>query len=178
MIIQTKRLSLRALHLRDAARLALLAGDFDVARMTAVIPYPYSEQQAAEWVRDVEAGEEGVVFGIERDELLIGCTAYRAHDASHAEIGYWIGRPYWGHGYATEAVEALIGYAFWRDSFAYLIGGHFEDNSASARVMEKLGFIAVGEEMRHCQARDREQRALLYRLTREQAEARLAALSD
>ncbi len=178
MTITTERLSLRALHLADAARIALLAGDYDVARMTAVIPYPYSERQAAEWLRSAQAGDEGVLFAIERDGLLIGCTGYRAHADDHAEIGYWIGRPYWGRGFATEAVRALIGYGFWRDGFSFLVGGHFDDNAASARVMRKLGFVAAGEEMRHCQARDREQRALLYRLTRQAAEARLGAAAD
>lgn len=166
MKIQTQRLLLRALQPADAAGLALLAGDFDVARMTGTIPYPYSEQQATDWIGRVYAGEEGEVFAIERAGVLIGCTGYRAHDAEHAEIGYWLGKPYWGYGYATEAALRMIDDAFGRFGFDYLIGGHFDDNLASARVLSKLGFVAAGEEMRHCAARDLEQRTLLYRLDR------------
>ncbi len=79
--------------LADAARVSLLAGDYDVACMTGTIPHPYSEQMAGEWLTGARAGEEGVVFMIERDGTLIGCTGYRAFDADHAELGYWIGKP-------------------------------------------------------------------------------------
>ena len=92
--------------------IALLAGDYDVASMTGTIPHPYSEEMAAEWIASVLAGEEGVVFAIMRSGALIGCTGYRAFGPDHAELGYWIGKPYWGMGYATEAVRALILHAF------------------------------------------------------------------
>ncbi len=112
MNIRTPRLLLRTPERADAARLSLLAGDYDVACMTGTIPHPYSEQQAAEWIESVLAGEEGVVFAILRSGVVIGCTGYRAFGADHAELGYWIGKPYWGMGYGTEAVEALIAHAF------------------------------------------------------------------
>ena len=99
---------LRAPLLSDAGRISLLAGDIDVASMTGTIPHPYSEQMAAEWIGSALAGEEGVVFAIVRSGALIGCTGYRAFGEDHAELGYWIGKPYWGMGYATEAVRALI----------------------------------------------------------------------
>lgn len=127
--------------LADAARVSLLAGDYDVACMTGTIPHPYSEQMAGEWLTGARAGEEGVVFMIERDGTLIGCTGYRAFDADHAELGYWIGKPYWGNGYATEAVRALIAHAFDADGFAYLKAGHFADNPRSERILRKLGSL-------------------------------------
>jgi ribosomal-protein-alanine N-acetyltransferase len=166
MTIKTPRLLLRALSPADAPRLCLLAGDYDVASMTATIPYPYSERQAAEWIDSVRAGEEGVVFAIERSGLLIGCTGYRRFGGDHAELGYWIGKPYWGMGYATEAVRALIVYAFETDGFAYLRVGHFADNPASARVIEKLGFAPEGQERRHCAARGTKAQCRTYRLDR------------
>lgn len=142
--------------------------------MTGTIPHPYSEQMAAEWLASAIEGEEGVVFMIERGDRLIGCTGYRAFDTDHAELGYWIGKPYWGHGYATEAVGALIAHAFDADGFAYLKAGHFADNPASERVLRKLGFMSAGGELRDCAARGTATDCLTYRLDREQALANLS----
>jgi RimJ/RimL family protein N-acetyltransferase len=164
--IRTPRLLLREPLLSDAARIALLAGDYDVASMTGTIPHPYSEQMAAEWIESVLAGEEGVVFAIQRSGALIGCTGYRAFGGNHAELGYWIGKPYWGMGYATEAVRALILHAFEADRFDYLTVGHFSDNPASARIIAKFGFAPQGREMRDCAARGARAHCLTYRLDR------------
>jgi RimJ/RimL family protein N-acetyltransferase len=162
-------LLLRAPLLSDAARISLLAGDYDVASMTGTIPHPYSEQMAAEWIASARAGEEGVVFVIERSGAVIGCTGYRAFAEDHAELGYWIGKPYWGMGYATEAVRALILHAFETDGFAYLTVGHFSDNPASARIIAKFGFAPEGDEMRECAARGARAHCLTYRLDRAMA---------
>lgn len=157
---------MRALELADAERLSALAGDFDVARMTGTVPHPFSKDQAALWVREVLAGEEGVVYGVTRDSVLIGCIGYRPKDAMHAELGYWLGKPFWGQGYATEALRAVVRHAFETDDFNYLTAGHFDDNPASAHVLAKLGFVRHGEEVRHCAAADMERRAVIHRLER------------
>jgi ribosomal-protein-alanine N-acetyltransferase len=169
--IQTQRLVLRPPALADAAEICLLAGDYDVASMTGTIPHPYSEQMAAAWIAEVIAGEEGVVFVIEHDGKLIGCTGYRPFGPDHAELGYWIGKPFWGKGYATEAVGALIAHAFSTDGFDYLKAGYFAGNPRSQRVLEKLGFLASGEETRDCAARGEEVHCFTYRLDRPQARA-------
>jgi RimJ/RimL family protein N-acetyltransferase len=166
MSIRTPRLVLRVPLASDAARISLLAGDYDVASMTGTIPHPYSEQMAAEWIGSVLAGEEGVVFAVERSGALIGCTGYRAFGEDHAEMGYWIGKPYWGMGYATEAVRALIRYAFETDGFDYLRAGHFTDNPASARIIAKFGFVRQGQEQRDCAARGAKAHCVTYRLDR------------
>lgn len=175
MIIKTERLMLRAPLLSDAPRIALLAGDYDVASMTGTIPHPYDEEMAVDWIKSLESGEEGIAFAIERAGALIGCVGYRAMDASYAEIGYWIGKPYWGLGYATEAARALILYVFAQEDFDHLTIGHFKENPASARVIEKLGFEPTGEIMRDCAARGAKVECSTYRLTRGRAYALLAA---
>jgi [ribosomal protein S5]-alanine N-acetyltransferase len=172
--IRTARLLLRSPQLSDASEISLLAGDYDVASMTGTIPHPYSEKMAADWIRNVLRGEEGVVFAIVWSGKLIGCTGYRAFSEDHAELGYWIGKPYWGMGYATEAVHALVQYAFAIDGFAYLTVGHFSDNPASARVIAKTGFERQGEEVRDCAARGAKAYCLTYRLYRERALAEFA----
>ena len=174
MAIRTPRLLLRTLTPGDAPRLALLAGDYDVASMTGTIPHPYTERMATDWLASALDGEEGVVFAIERSGALIGCTGYRAFSQDHAELGYWIGKPYWGMGYATEAVRALVQYAFANDGFAYLTVGHFSDNAASARVIAKAGFMRQGKELRDCMARGAKAYCLTYRLDREAALAEFA----
>lgn len=157
--------------LADAARVSLLAGEYDVASMTGTIPHSYSEQMAAKWIGEVLKGEEGVVFMIERDGQSIGCTGYRAFGADHGELGFWLGKPYWGQGYATEAVAALIAHAFDADGFDYLLAGYFSDNPASGRVIEKLGFVQHGGELRDSAARGEKAHCTTYRLTRDQAQA-------
>lgn len=171
MKLRTQRLTLRPPALADAARVSLLAGEYEVASMTGTIPHPLSEQMAAEWIGEVSKGEEGVVFMIEQGGAIIGCTGYRAFGDDHAELGYWIGKPFWGNGYATEAVRALIAHAFDADGFDYLRAGYFSDNPASARVIEKLGFVAQGGELRECVARGGSALCTTARLDRDQAMA-------
>jgi RimJ/RimL family protein N-acetyltransferase len=171
MTIRTDRLLLRAPLASDAARIALLAGDYDVASMTGTIPHPYDEEMAVDWITSLEKGEEGVAFAVERAGAVIGCVGYRAIDDVHAEIGYWIGKSYWGLGYATEAARALIRHVFAEEGFDYLTAGHFQENPASARVIAKLGFEPAGETLRDCAARGGQAHCIVYRLTRARASA-------
>src|SRR5688572_23023051 len=98
--ITTRRLVLRELADSDAPRLALLAGDWDVARMTARIPFPYSEALAREWMDTL--GTDEFVRVVEHKGALVGAVGYVAGEDGSAEIGYWIGKPWWGAGFATE----------------------------------------------------------------------------
>ncbi|MBX9683845.1 MAG: GNAT family N-acetyltransferase [Hyphomicrobium sp.] len=154
--MRTLRLTLRPLELTDAPRIAALGGDWDVARMTGRIPYPYSSDAALHWMTGLADGE--IVFGIDRNgadcaKQLIGLCGYTRNADGSAEIGYWIGRPYWGDGYATEAARALIGYGFTKGGVKRFTCSHFTDNPASARVIAKLGFRANGECSGWCEAR-------------------------
>jgi [ribosomal protein S5]-alanine N-acetyltransferase len=164
--MRTERLVLRPLVPSDAARIALLAGDFDVASMTGTIPHPYTEQMAGEWIASALKGEEGTVFVIELDGALVGCVGYREDEKGGAELGYWLGKPYWGQGYATEAASAMIAYAFGEAGLRYLTSGHFKENQASARIIKKLGFLPKGEIRRECVALEEEAHCLIYRLER------------
>jgi RimJ/RimL family protein N-acetyltransferase len=169
MEIRTASLVLRVPELADARRISLLAGDYHIASMTGTIPHPYNEQMAAKWITSVRRGEEGLVFAIALEGQVIGCAGYRRLDALHAELGYWIGKPYWGCGYATEAATALIKHGFEVDGLAYLTAGHFADNPASERVIEKLGFARVETARRDCAARGDKALCAIYQLDRETA---------
>jgi len=159
--LTTERLVLRAPVRSDVGRIAQFAGDFEVARMTARIPYPYGLADAEAWLDMVEA--EGGAFAITREDEFIGCCGFAALDAHAAEIGYWIGRPWWGQGLGTEAVRALVAYAFASDPVRRrLVASRFADNPASGRVLEKAGFRPTGETEHFCAARGANVPAITY----------------
>ena len=165
--IETRRLVLRAPRPADADRIALLAGDLGVARMTTSMPHPFYRHHAESFLSRTEALDPAreVVFAVELDDQgQIGVLGFQpaavpGHGAGvprcrTPEIGYWFGRPYWGRGLATEAVMGALSWAktTWRRRLA--VSGHFADNPASGRVLEKAGFLYTGDiQPRHCHAR-------------------------
>ncbi len=163
-ILKCKRLQLRPLTNEDAPQIALLAGEWDIARMTDRIPYPYQEQDALKWIDGLPAEEQ--VFAIDLDGTLIGLCGLMERKSGEAEIGYWIGKPWWGAGYATEATSALLSYCFKHRKLSRLICCHYIDNPASARVIQKLGFEESGECSAWCQARRKNVLAITYELKR------------
>jgi ribosomal-protein-alanine N-acetyltransferase len=158
--MQTARLRLRSVVDGDASRIAVLAGDWDVASMTGRIPYPYSEIAARQWINGVEENEK--VFGIECNAELIGICGFTTEPNGDAELGYWIGKPYWGRGFATEAAKCVMDYGFRKVGIRGFVCKHLTGNPASARVIQKLGFRYVGEATGWCEARQREFPALSY----------------
>ncbi len=158
--MKSPRLTYRPLEDRDATRIALYAGDWDVARMSARIPFPYSEPLARAWMETLDDDE--FVRIIELDGELIGAVGYVPATDGSAEIGYWIGRPWWGRGYATEAAEALVRHCFRVERIGRLTCCHFIDNDASARVIAKLGFRPMGPSTAWCDARRAEVATLNY----------------
>lgn len=170
--MRTQRLLLRDLTPRDARRIAMLASDWDVARMTGRIPYPYSEQLAHQWISDLAEGE--YVQAIVHQNVLVGICGY-VPDGDAAEIGYWIGKPWWGRGFATEAAGAIIGHCFIEAGFERITCGHFADNPASGRVIAKLGFRFTGTDLVWCEARQADVETLKYERLRQDGEARARA---
>jgi RimJ/RimL family protein N-acetyltransferase len=158
--MKTARLNLRTVVDDDAARIAALAGDWEVASMTGRIPFPYSEEAAHDWVDGLAEREE--VFGIEYGGELIGICGFTAEENGDAELGYWIGKSYWGQGYATEAARAVMAYGFAKSGIRRFVCKHLTGNEASARVIHKLGFRYTGTATGWCEARQCEMPALSY----------------
>jgi len=158
--MRSQRLSYRPLRAADASRIAALAGEWEIARMTSRIPHPYSLVDADLWIASIGDGE--FVRGVEHDGDLIGAVGYIESEEGQAEIGYWIGKPWWGHGFATEAARTLVAYCFGAGGFHRLTCGHFVDNPASARVIAKLGFRRIGKGSQWCEARHREIETVRY----------------
>jgi RimJ/RimL family protein N-acetyltransferase len=146
-IIATARLSLRPPRLDDAGRLAELANDFDVARMTTSMPHPYTRDHADDFLRRMAAQDRAreAVFAIEHpQDGVIGVLGFHPKDLPAPAVGYWIGRPYWGQGYATEVASAALDWASAGWGKRLVTAGHFVDNPASGRVLEKAGFLYTG----------------------------------
>jgi ribosomal-protein-alanine N-acetyltransferase len=161
--LETERLLLRSFRNADAEEFARLSGDWAVASMTSDIPYPFSPAQAVGWLRPVR-GE--VRFGIEREGRLIGGVGFYRRRSGVAELGFWLGRPWWGHGYATEAGRAVVRLGFANPRLPAFSSAHFTDNRASARVLAKLGFEPVGRGRIACAARQNEVEVVTYWLDR------------
>src|SRR3974377_326185 len=144
--LKTTRLSLRAPSHSDVAAMVALAGDRRVAEKTARIPHPYSAADAAGLRASINQTGGETVFAIELDGALIGmCSLDPRRDG--AELGYWLGVPFWGYGYGTEAVRGLIDYAFAKLGHEVLSSGARVSNPASRRVLEKCGFQWTGVQL-------------------------------
>jgi RimJ/RimL family protein N-acetyltransferase len=150
--LSTGRLAVRAPRPEDAGELARLVNDAGVARMTTSIPHPYPADAAGaflERMAEADARRERL-FAVEvREQGFAGLLGFHpAPDSAWAdavEVGYWLGRPYWGQGYMTEALTAALVWAGGHWGRRFVLAGHFADNPASGQVLVKAGFLYTGE---------------------------------
>ena len=155
--IESARLVLRPFTLADAPAVQRLAGDREVAGNTLNIEHPYEDGMAEEWIDSLQAEHEAgtiVNFAIvlRSDDSFIGAIGLllnRAHQ--HAELGYWIGKPYWNHGYATEAARAVVKFGFDTVGLHRIFAGHYARNPASGQVLQKIGMTYEGRLRQHIQ---------------------------
>lgn len=151
----TSRLCLRPFRLSDAAEVQQLAGDFEVARQVEIIPHPYPDGVAEAWIQthaDAFANRTGVIVALTRlsDNQLLGSMGlHLSREHATAELGYWIGRPFWGHGYATEAAQTLVEFGFQTLQLHRIYGRCFAGNPGSARVLSKVGMQFEGCQRQH-----------------------------
>ena len=143
-VLETKRLALRAPRLEDAKTVAMLANDRRIAENTARIPHPYRMADAENLIAAANNGGEALFLITARDGAVMGACGFVSRDKPTPSLGYWLGAPYWGKGYATEALHALIDYAFGEFDFTALEAGARVTNPASRRVLEKCGFQWTG----------------------------------
>jgi len=143
-VLETKRLALRAPRLEDAKTVAALANDRRIAENTARIPHPYKVSDAESFITGAnKSGGEAAFLTTLHDDTIIGACGLMDQDGT-PELGYWLGVPYWGKGYATEAMHAVIDYAFSDLGHEALQAGARVTNPASRRVLEKCGFQWTG----------------------------------
>jgi RimJ/RimL family protein N-acetyltransferase len=154
--LRTDRLTLRAPRVDDVGSITRLCGDWAIASMTSRMPHPYVESDARRFMELVSRQDPARerTFAIELPgEGLIGCLGFHKASAGPPEFGYWIGQPYWGRGFATEAAAGALHWASEDWGRKAISSGHFTGNAASANVLIKSGFLYTGEiQPRHCQA--------------------------
>lgn len=155
--LETERLILRPFEVSDIAALVPLIGAFEVAATTLRIPHPYTEADAREYIASsherFSRGEE-VRFAIviRENDLLCGGVGLRIeNEYRRAELGYWIGVPYWNRGIATEAAMAMLNYGFESLKLNRVFAGFVAGNSASERVLKKIGMQREGCQRGHTQ---------------------------
>jgi RimJ/RimL family protein N-acetyltransferase len=165
---------LRPPEYRDVAAITTWIGDFEVAKNLASVPHPYREDDARAHVAlAIEARAKGEGFGFvilrRQDELFLGQCGLRLKEGAW-RLGYWLGKPFWGQGYASEAAGRVLRYAFEVLKADRVGAGWFHDNPASGRVLEKLGFCYVGAASQTSLARGHE--VYCHQATLTQAEFR------
>jgi RimJ/RimL family protein N-acetyltransferase len=146
MFARTERLALRPGWAEDAPALAAAIADEMIVRNLATAPWPYRLRDAEAFLAQPRDPVLPSFLIFERTDgapRLVGSCGLGRRPSGTVELGYWIARPFWGRGYATEASIALIGIAR-ALGIGQLEGSHFLDNPASGRVLEKLGFKPIG----------------------------------
>ena len=142
-ILHTERLILRSFTFGDAADVKRLASNPDVASTTDVMERPCEDETAEEWIqwchKEFEKGAmANFAITFRTDGTLIG-TVGLVFRYNNASLGYWIGKPYWNCGYATEAAKAMVAYGFREHDLDLIYADYAKRNPASGRVMQKIG---------------------------------------
>jgi RimJ/RimL family protein N-acetyltransferase len=163
--LETRRLLMRAPQHRDARRIAELCAEFDIARMTTRMPHPYRLEHADQFLAGVafkDPAREPIFLLEHEEEGPVGMLGFHRNPEDGSdfgpeigpELGYWVGKPFWGRGFATEAAQAALDWARKAWNKRAIVAGHFPDNPASGRVLSKAGFLYTGQVKRKpCVAR-------------------------
>ncbi len=149
--LTTERLLLRPFTLADAPAVQQLAGAREIAYNTLLVPHPYPDGAAEEWIsKPRDANSVTFAITVRESGALAGAMGLVINPAhERAEIGYWIAVPYWNRGYATEAGRAVLRYGFETLRLNRISAEHFSRNPASGRVMQKLGMRHEGSLRQH-----------------------------
>ena len=154
-IIETVRLVLRPFDLADAHDVQRLVGEKDIASTTLRIAHPYKDGMAEQWIEthqeQYDASRETIfAITLRSQDVLIGSIGLEINQPNdNAEMGYWIGKPYWNLGYATEAAGAVLRYGFEVLGLNRIFADHFLRNPASGRVLQKIGMCHEGCQRQH-----------------------------
>lgn len=154
---ETDRLLIRPPVPGDAEAVARSMSDRDVVWHLGRAPYPYQLSDAEAWINRAEQdrtkGREYAFVILYGAEGVIGSVGFNRSNGPVWEIGYWLGKPWWGQGLVTEAAQGLLEWGRRECGIESFVAGHFSDNPASGRVLKKLGFQAVGEKLMLGEAR-------------------------
>ena len=152
--LRTSQLLLRPFVLEDAVVVQRLAGAYEVASGTLTVPHPYEDGMAESWIgshEDAWEAREGMVLAmVSEDDGVVGAISLDLNEMHRrGELGYWVGVPFWGQGYATEASSAVIDFGLEVLELNRIQAQHFVGNPASGRVMQKVGMEYEGTRRQH-----------------------------
>jgi RimJ/RimL family protein N-acetyltransferase len=148
--IVSTRLRLRPLRVDEAPRVVALLGHWEIIRWLAIVPWPYGEQDAHDFIAQCDANNaKGPVTYLaitERDtDQLMGHICLRpVADAGTMELGYWLGLPFWGRGYMSEAIKTIANYGFDHLGLRRVTAVTHIENTPSRKALEKSGFTYIG----------------------------------
>jgi len=164
----TARLKLRPYGEADIAELVPLIGTREVAATTLRIPHPYTEQDARDFLVLLQnPARIWLAITLRSDGHQIGGIGLNFEEQhQHAELGYWLGAPYWGKGYATEAALEMLRYGFEDRQLHRIFASHFKHNPASGRILVKLGMRHEGCQREHLRKWDQFVDSQLYGILR------------
>lgn len=148
--LETERLVLRPFTLADAGDVQRLAGNKAIADTTLNIPHPYEDGMAEAWIAThqpgLDAGElAAFAMTLKSGDALIGAISLKIDmEMQSADMGYWVGEPFWGQGYCTEAARRVVEFGFNDLNLRRIHAMHLERNPASGRVLQKIGMTREG----------------------------------
>ncbi|MGG0249887.1 GNAT family N-acetyltransferase [Bacillus sp. AFS043905] len=166
--ITTKRLVLRIFQKSDAVAVTKLCNNYNIYKNTLYLPYPYTIEDALSWIEhhlDNFNANKSYEFAITDKEIgkLYGAIALSNNQKfNNGEIAYWIGKKFWGNGYATEAAQAILHFAFEEKQYHKVFARYFNSNPASGRVMQKLGLKKEGILIDHVRKENRFEDLVYY----------------
>ncbi|MHA7584217.1 GNAT family N-acetyltransferase [Paenibacillus vandeheii] len=169
----TERLLLRLFTKADAETVTGLCNDYNIYKSTLTLPYPYTLDCAMSWIEhhqenfDTDKLYEFAICDRETDALY-GAIALSNHQRyDNGELSYWVGQPFWGNGYATEAAKAILDFAFDVKKYHKVYARHFASNPASGQVIQKIGMKKEGVLMDHVKKDDRYEDLIYYGIVRD-----------
>lgn len=171
LTLENETLLMRPLESRDASAILDLAAAPEIAANTFV-PHPYPPEAAGDFIRlgrERWHSDEAYVFGIieKSSQCFAGCMGiHPVPEHNRAEVGYWIGKPYWGRGLATSALRLLLRFGFETLKLNRVEAGHFDHNPASGRVMQKAGMRLESRRRKYVLHREQYQDVLWYAILR------------
>jgi 8-oxo-dGTP diphosphatase len=173
--LKTERLTLRPPIPADAAAIHRLVNDWEVVRTTGTLPFPYPRALTDEWIASTRTQmADGSAYHLaitgEEDgaEMLIGCIGLRLTKPGIGELGYWVGKRFWGHGVATEAATRIVRWALANLPIERVVASVSVDNPASCAVLRRAGLRETGKSEAEFLARGGVHPVLLFEATREE----------
>lgn len=171
--LNTPRLILRPFCATDAECLAELANDKEIALNTENFPYPYEKHMADNWIAQHQEfflihNKLLLAVVMRKKEKLMGAVGLDIHmEHDRAALGYWLGRPFWQHGYATEAAKRLLHYGFRDLQLQRIFSCHLKRSVKSEQVLKKLGMQYEGCQLNHIKKFGEYEDTQLYGITRD-----------